>query len=151
MIQIIADQPNMVLIDRLAAMAQLRPTEVYVLCNMDSLIEGKDPNGNSYPGAIPRGETVYWDNIYKEWLVPEPKQCQRGTDQAFTDTLKGIVVFCEWYIQSLKPSGRQLRDFKIEKGALLDQIDDRFKLARLYGHEMLHTLPAGHGMSHYNM
>lgn len=71
--------------------------------------------------------------------------CEHPT-AAVTDPLRSSLIFCAWYIQSLKPSGKKLRDFKIEKGERLDKIDDRFDLTRVYGHEILDTYPAGAGM-----
>ena len=147
-VQIIADQPSA--IDKLIAMAQLRPTEVYIYCNQDWLIQTRYANGNPYPGDVPQGWYTFWDKVHKDWYGIEPSLLCDGHVMAFADgNFRNTVVFCEWTMRSLKPSGRALLDFKIEKGALLDQIDDRFKLARIYGHEMLHTVPVGRGMSPY--
>lgn len=142
--EIIANQMHY--IDSLIRLARIQPTEVYIYCNIDYLSEGEDPNGNRYPGKVPRGTTTYWDKIHKEWLLPDKPYCPKD-ETAFTLYLRGTVVFCEWFMQSLKPSGRELLDIKIEYDLPLEQIDSRFDLTRFYGHEMLHTVPGGRGMA----
>lgn len=42
-------------------MIRIHPTEVYIYCNHDWLIEaldGKNPDGNQYPGHVPEGMTT---------------------------------------------------------------------------------------------
>lgn len=140
--QIIANQLSA--IGRLAAMAQLHPTEVYIYCSLDWLMHGEDHK--PYTRKVSEGNTAYWDTIHKEW-IHMPESICAGLSLAFTVAWRHSVVFCKDYLESLHPSEEKLSSFKIQEGKRLDKIDDRFNLTRTYGHEMLHTYPAGDGMS----